>query len=319
MFNPALNAALQQWQSPALTLFFQIVTALAYAPILIAVLSMLYWGWNKRTAFGLIQLLIYGCLIENILKETFHTPRPFQVAPGHVRLFDYFMRLEIAGSGVEWGIPARTSFSFPSGHAMLAVVFYGAMALHARRRWATVGAGIVIATIGLSRLYLGCHFLGDVLGGALAGGVVLAVYAMILWLDNRKRWLPSREMTVFLIFAAPVALFFCLPDASSATRLGFLLGFGAGYFAEKRWLRFSPCGRSVQQTARLMLGVAILAGLYFLSNSVLSYFTAEGSHLAYPVVRNLLRYGILGLAASWAIPMLFIPLRLTERIADTAP
>jgi len=314
MFDPALNAALQRLHSPALDLFFQIATALAYAPVLIALLAMLYWGWDKSKAFGLVLVFIYGCLIENLLKETFQTPRPFQVDPAHVRLLDYFMRLEIAGSGIEWAIPARTSFSFPSGHAMMSVVFYGALALHWRRRWATIGALAAIAMIGLSRLYLGCHFLGDVLGGYAAGGAVLVLYAAILWLEDRRLGSPSDELLVFLLLAAPVGLFLYTPDSASAGRLAYLLGFSAGYFAERRWIGFSPAGADAPRIARFTLGVAVMAGLYFLFGAAFDYVGSEANCIAYPVVRSAVRYGAIGLAASWALPALFVRVGLADRL-----
>ena len=75
-----------------------------------------------------------------------------------------------------------TSPSFPSGHAMASMIFYGLIVyLIAQRvrvwRWrvlAAISAAVLIILIGFSRIYLGVHYLSDVLGGYAAGFVWLA-------------------------------------------------------------------------------------------------------------------------------------------------
>jgi undecaprenyl-diphosphatase len=76
----------------------------------------------------------------------------------------------------EWGADVLTS-SFPSGHAMSATIAYGTVAYLAARlqrkrlaRWITlVIAGLLIALICASRLYLGVHYPSDVLAGVVMG------------------------------------------------------------------------------------------------------------------------------------------------------
>jgi undecaprenyl-diphosphatase len=75
-----------------------------------------------------------------------------------------------------------TTYSFPSGHATGATIFYGLAAyLIARgvKSWtwrvlSVVAAVVVVSLIGFSRLYLGAHYLSDVLGGFGVGIVWLA-------------------------------------------------------------------------------------------------------------------------------------------------
>jgi len=100
-----------------------------------------------------------GELLNLVLKLSFHRPRP-EVA---------FVHLD--------------TYSFPSGHAMLSTAAYGAFAylawshLHARHARLALIAGttLLVALICFSRLYLGVHYLSDVLGGAAAGAFWLAV------------------------------------------------------------------------------------------------------------------------------------------------
>ncbi len=76
---------------------------------------------------------------------------------------------------------AETGYSFPSAHATLAVAFYGFLVFMvlqsdwsmARKRVKVALLGLLILAIGFSRLYLGVHYLSDVLGGYLLGAVCL--------------------------------------------------------------------------------------------------------------------------------------------------
>jgi membrane-associated phospholipid phosphatase len=112
---------------------------------------------------ALLPLVLGGAeLLNLILKLSFHRARP-EVA---------FVHLD--------------TYSFPSGHAMISTAAYGAFAylawgrLRSRGRLALVaGTGVLLALIGFSRLYLGVHYLSDVLAG-IAGGVFWLSVAIAL-------------------------------------------------------------------------------------------------------------------------------------------
>ena len=65
------------------------------------------------------------------------------------------------------------SFGFPSGHASGAVALWGGLAVVFRKRALAWLAPFLVALVAFTRLYLGVHFLADVLGGILLGGLVL--------------------------------------------------------------------------------------------------------------------------------------------------
>ena len=93
-----------------------------------------------------------------------------------------------------WGRLTTTDDSFPSGHAVQTMVFYGLLATLAlpwpplrRRRWPVVGAAVtVIALVGYTRVYLGNHWPTDVLGGWLLGWASLGVLSAV------RDWLAAR-------------------------------------------------------------------------------------------------------------------------------
>lgn len=82
--------------------------------------------------------------------------------------------------------------SFPSGHVLAAVAFWGLLApwtyIVVRRRWAwaaaVVGAGVAIVLVGLNRVTVGAHWPSDVVGSLLAGGMLLLGAEWVL----RRSW-----------------------------------------------------------------------------------------------------------------------------------
>jgi membrane-associated phospholipid phosphatase len=123
--------------------------------------------WRKRFA-SLVALLASvggGILLNMLLKNIFLRPRP-----DFVNAFYH-----------------ETGYSFPSGHSMMSVLFYGMAAyLLANqlktwkwRVWLGTSAFTLSLLIGLSRLALGVHFLTDVLGGWGAGGTWLMTCVII--------------------------------------------------------------------------------------------------------------------------------------------
>ena len=84
-------------------------------------------------------------------------------------------------------LATASGFSFPSGHSMVAMAFFGLLAWlvwkyeadrRLRRLYAT-GFALVIVMIGVSRIYLGVHYASDVLGGFCLSMAWLAVYTRV--------------------------------------------------------------------------------------------------------------------------------------------
>ncbi len=127
---------------------------------------------------GWIAALAGAGLLDAVLKQAFHRPRP------------------------TWNAPFVTAhgWSFPSGHAMGSLVAYGVLAYvvvlvlrRTRSRIAVVAsAALLVLLIGCSRLYLGVHYFSDVIGGYAAGAVWLSACISGLEVARRK---PSRTPT----------------------------------------------------------------------------------------------------------------------------
>lgn len=166
-----VDQELSQWlhksATPGLTSAARWVTGFGSSKFLTpATLLVAGWfGWKKSWHRLLTWAFAMGggILLNLALKALFRRPRPVFENP-FVTLDDY---------------------SFPSGHTMGATLFYGTLALfviiHARRwRWrvlAPLVAFLIILLVALTRMYLGAHFLSDVLAAMAAGAAWVAVCA----------------------------------------------------------------------------------------------------------------------------------------------
>ncbi len=142
-----------------LTLLFKAFTHLGYTGFFFAALPLLYWCWDKEKANRLANLTLVAALLMFFLKDFFQDPRP---------------PVEFAMEGYR-----PKSFGLPSGHTLLAIIFWGCLAMEIQKRWFTVTSVIMILGIAFSRLYLGVHDLEDVLGGTFPG--ILLLLALFLF------------------------------------------------------------------------------------------------------------------------------------------
>ena len=123
---------------------------------IVSIAALFLWLTRHRYSAALLLVATAGGIgLNNILKIGFSRPRP------HI---------------FEWGTTVSSS-SFPSGHAMSATVVYVTVAYLAARlqkthvaRLATLAvAGVFVAAICFSRLYLGVHYPSDVAAGVIIG------------------------------------------------------------------------------------------------------------------------------------------------------
>jgi undecaprenyl-diphosphatase len=145
-------------------------TVMVIGPILAVVVAWLTW---KGRYGGVLFLGIASggsLLIQGVMKLWFERPRP----------------------KLPWA-QVLPDYSFPSGHTMNAIIFYVALALivwsvFGRRIGVVslVGALVLALGVGVSRIYLGYHYLTDVVGGLLAGIAWLLVVGAAF--NARPRW-----------------------------------------------------------------------------------------------------------------------------------
>lgn len=179
-YDPAVTSDAVALRTPLLTLPAHAFTYLGGTPSITSlVLVLLAWTGLRRRNWPLAGILAGSMILSVLLtigmKHLVERHRP----PATLVL-----------GAVE------TGFSFPSGHTLNSTVFFGLVAGVAltRVRSRAGRAGVVLAwlgvsaAVGLSRIYLGYHWMTDVLGGFVIGVGVLAVT-----LIAARVLLPTRE------------------------------------------------------------------------------------------------------------------------------
>lgn len=161
-------------------------------------LPLVYWCIDSALGLRIGAMLLLSNGFNSLFKMSMHGARPYWV------------------SGQVAGMASETSFGVPSGHAQIAAGVWGVAADGLKQTWGWVAASIIIFLIGLSRLYLGVHFLYDVLLGWFLGGVTLWVFL--------KYWdrIAARLKTFSLVRQITLAFAFSLAMIALAALIIFL-------------------------------------------------------------------------------------------------
>ncbi|MCY9657637.1 phosphatase PAP2 family protein [Paenibacillus chondroitinus] len=164
-FDAGISSAIQSLRSDGLTPVVIFITTLGKAKaesiVFVVVAAILLFKWKQRWETLVLFIGVLATWGLNILiKGLIERERP--VGP--------------------WLIE-ETGFSFPSGHAMVSILFYGLIGyliwINVRSGWKAawlvpVVTVVFVLCIGASRIYLGVHYPSDVLAGFTAGGAALS-------------------------------------------------------------------------------------------------------------------------------------------------
>jgi membrane-associated phospholipid phosphatase len=246
---------LQSWSSPVLTAVMNGISLLGYTRAYVVFATVLAFAFRQRAAIALLVLIGLNGALTDIAKVAVATPRPDWVGGEVQGLSLYAERLR--GRDPDTPTETEDTYGFPSGHVSATTSFLVAAGLlfkWRRRGWLLATAAIIVMAI--SRMYLGRHFLVDVVGGVGVGLLAVAVGFGVLQLKNLAREFRAhdtghsahRVMVVALVLAGG-ALLVGLPDAGDAGRL---LGTAAGVLV--------LAGRDVLEFAQSRGARAILLG-----------------------------------------------------------
>lgn len=138
------------------------ITNFGGAIILIGLAFMLFiFIKNKKIGVSIISNLAIITVLNQLLKRIVQRPRP-----------------------TEFRIVEESGYSFPSGHSMVSMAFYGYLIYliykHVKNKYlkwiSIILLSILICFIGISRIYLGVHYTSDVLGGFFISISYLIIY-----------------------------------------------------------------------------------------------------------------------------------------------
>ena len=165
-FDNAVYNFVASFISEPLTDMALVITTLGSAYIILPVcLILIIVFWKKIEATAISINLIISFLANQILKRIVARPRP-----------------------TEYKIVEELGYSFPSGHSMVGMAFYGLLIYFIYRKvknpyikWAScILLTTLIFLIGLSRVYLGVHYASDVIAGFCISAAYLALFTQVI-------------------------------------------------------------------------------------------------------------------------------------------
>ena len=279
-------AFVQQFASPALDRFFILVSDLGSSQVYIVLLLFAYLVLDPRLGQRLGAAVLFGFYLNFHLKGLVGTQRPFILDPELGRTPEATPQ---SGPG------------FPSAHAQMSLTFWGYAAWWLQRPLFWALAVLVVLLISLSRVYLGMHFLVDIVGGLGIGLLYTAVFAFAepLWAGFRGR---SRRLRVTLGVVIPFLLLVFLPPPGLEADL--LMGGLAAFLTGPSLLPYKPSSTLWRRLAVFALGVVLVFGV-LIGSSVLLPEEFKRT----PVV-GFVRYLLLGYTGLVLTPWLAQTLRL---------
>lgn len=305
--------------SPTLDGVMNSFTFLGNIEFYLLIIPLIYWIVDRHLGFRLLLVLIMTYTLFSSLKLLFHQPRPYWL-------------------GKVMGIGAETSYGIPSSHSGGSLAVWGYLAYRINKRWLWVLVGVFLFFIALSRMYLGVHFLHDVIFGWLLALVVLWVF--IRYEDRVAEWASQKSIPAQIVLGFGISLLMILigeliqvwltgisdpPEWSSFatqartptymfTLAGALFGAVAGYALMKQHAPFENKGSGLQLLGRYVLGIIVVLLLYTGLDILFARIAADETLLGY--VLRYLRYASVTFTVTFILPWIFLKIKLAKPEVD---
>lgn len=294
-----------------------LVSELGRFEFYLAIIPLIYWSIHKHFGKQVAYLLAVTNVANAILKHAMRMPRPYWLDP-------------------EVGLAEEPSYGFPSAHTQVATPFYLYLALEVRKRWMWLLALFIVLLMGISRVYLGVHFVHGAIAGVLLG--ILLLIGHLIWLryfaaSFRNRILGQRLLAAITLPVLAALLYVgillligeaneevtwsifveaaertSLEDTTAA--IGILLGLGIGFILEASRVAFLVKASPVRRGLRYVLGMIVTLAIW---RGLGDIFPEDPLWLALPL--RLFRYWLAGMWVAYYAPVFFV----RTRLADASP
>lgn len=229
-FDASVLGLLQQLRSAPVDRWMIAVTEMGSVgvilPLVLVVLAWLLAARCWRTAVLWAMTVAFAEISVQLLKFTLGRSRPLSMYSGLER------------------------FSFPSGHATMTAVVLGLLACLVSRgapAWAKAAVGTLAAAyvglVAFSRLYLGAHWMSDVLGGVALAATWVSLAALVHGLHQRREHFAPRKLLVAAVGTLAMAGAIWIPQRAQSDRQRYsslvapATALGAGQWLEGAWAR----------------------------------------------------------------------------------
>ncbi len=216
LFDPAVVETVVEATPEPVAVALLVCSFAGSAVVIGPAVAAAYLLGDRRTTGTWIGIVAGFYAVTAAAKPFFGAPRPMVAPPfPEAALPTLFEPLYASAE------PASRD-AFPSGHTIAATAFWGLVAVDleiGRRRHRLAAAAAIAATVGVSRVVLGVHYPGDILGGAVVGAAYLAA---ALWV---RRAVGGDVPTVLALGLGAAALALLGPWADRmATLVGAIAG-----------------------------------------------------------------------------------------------
>lgn len=249
-------------------------TTLGNEDFFFLVLPLLYWSVDTGLGLRIAFILATSNYLNSIVKLFFLAPRPYWVST-QIHPFIY-----------------EDTFGIPSGHAQNSAAFSGIAAAWINKPWAWVLALLLTFLIGFSRLYLGVHFVHDVVAGWLIGYVLLFLF-LTFW-NPIAAWLQTKTRTQQMALAFLVSLVMIAIGLVSTTLL-------KGYVFPAEWESNAERAGSLPDPVSVEDTFTTAGSFFGLAAGAAWIASRGGFQTAGPLEKRALRYavGLVGIIVLW--------------------
>ena len=259
------------------------ITCLGNQIFYIVALPLLYWTFDRGTTLKIGAVFLLSAALNSFMKNLYMNPRPEagKLLPG-------ISELNIA-------FKPKNSPGFPSGHTQGSVSFWGPVLFYIRKKPVMIVSALLILLIPYSRMYLGVHYLGDVIGGYCLGVLSL----IILFPANsffEKQWRAIKDILIIgTLLITTLLVSYLLKDNHIAQPLAVFAAMICGAVMASDRVDFNPRGGLKAGFIKVILGFCVIALL------------KEGLKPLLPqsALGTYFRYWLIGFWVTFGAPFLF--------------
>lgn len=158
-------------------------------PFYVLLILFAWYKYNKHIAIHLCLLFLFSAFINQNAKDLLSQPRPCQI-------------------DLSLGIAQAKSFGIPSGVAQAMTLMFGFLSYITRKSWFWAFSTCSVILISFSKVYLGLHFLSDIIAGWVLGFIIL--YCYLHYISKIIVYAKNQNKTTSSIIVVGLGIILCL-------------------------------------------------------------------------------------------------------------